>query len=394
MRNIALPTLLLSCTLVTGCASLFGERQVTSGEKLADAHATKVEADADKVRQADSAARDAADKQRLDAAAAAKQAADEKARADEANKNALQARDHAIAQASSNLGPLSDVVVTKGLNDIGTGIGEQKKAIDKALNIPPAEYPNPTVSVAQLLADAKSAVESYKTQAATLQGEADAAKKAAMLAETKVALAEENEKQANMKAQQAIELADAKKKEADAANVRVQEAEKLRKEAEDQANAEARNAWLLKVGMGALSGLGGIAVLLLRSGVGGPIGSILGSLLTPVLSAKNKAQEEMIDVAHTAVASADVGRAAISAVESKIANINPGAASAITTAVTAATGGRVSSFEDLFKMVAQSHVVDLGTGKVSQVADLLTQLRDTTIETTGGIPDTVKKIIG
>jgi chemotaxis protein histidine kinase CheA len=389
-----LPLTILACLMSSGCASLFGERQITSSERLADQNAAKVEAAADKVRQEDSAARDRAEKERAAKELADKQTADEKARSDEASKAALKARDKAIAQASSNLGPLSDVVVTKGLPDIGTGIGEQKKAIDKALNVPPAEYPAPTVSVAQLLSDARAAVESYKTNAATLQGEADAAKKAALIAETKVAVAEQAAKEAGIKAQQAIDLAEAKRREVDAANVRVQEAEKLRKEAEAQANAEARNAWLLKVGMGALSGIGTIAVIILRSGAGGPIGSLLSNLLTPVLAAKNKAQEGIIDVAHTALASADVGRAAIAAVESRIASVNPAGAAAITTALAAATAGRVSSFEDLFKMVAKSHVTDLGTGKVSQVANLLTQLRDTTIDTTGGIPDTVKNILG
>ena len=234
MRNISLPGILLVCLLLPGCSSLFGERQVSEGEKLADKHAAKVEADAGKVRQEDSAARDKAEKERAAKDLADKQAADEKARADEAAKASLKARDKAIAQASSNLGPLSDVVVTKGLPDIGTGIGEQKKAIDKALNIPSNEYPLPTVSVAQLLADAKAAVDSYKTQAASLQGEVDAARRIALLAETKVAVAEQAAREAGMKAQQAIEIAEAKRREADAANIRVQEAEKLRKEIEQE----------------------------------------------------------------------------------------------------------------------------------------------------------------
>ena len=88
-------------------------------------------------------------------------------------------------------------------------------------------------------------------------------------------------------------------------------------------------------------------------------------------------------VATAAVAAGDVGRSAVDAVER---GLSPELATALATAVEAATGGRASSLAEVFKVAAKAHVIDAGRGLAPKVDALLTTVRDRDIETEGGLP--------
>lgn len=371
MRTITL----CSLVVLSGCAT----RAMTDGEKSAE----KI-VDASR-QEAVSAVKTEQEKQRIQETAT-RQTEDARRSTMQQQDRAHDAQTQAIAQASSNLGPLTEIIATRGLVNVSRGITAQKIAIDTALNLPPAQYPAPLVSVEQFNADATRAILTYEDRARTLQGQLDTANTAVVAAQRAQQIAEDAAKQA------AKDL-DAARAAADAA--RAKEAAALQVQADLRKAADNAATWQLwsEIGMGALTALGGVAVLLLRSGAGGPIGGLLSNLIAPALVRGKEEAEEKLKVAHAAVAGADVGRSALASMQSILKNASPDAVGAITEAIRQATGGRAESMEQLFKVAAKAYLVDQGAGNAQKVDTLLNDIRDTKLDTQGGIPTAIRHII-
>jgi hypothetical protein len=378
---------LLAVLLCTGCF----DRPQSSAEVLADKqNAAAQRAALDGLATTASAGTDAATARgRADAALAdARQAAEA---AEQRRAAAQKARDLVVAQSSSNLGPIAAAVRAKEFPVYAETILAQKQTIDTAIALPAAEYPKPQVSVEDLLRDAEASLQVYRKDAEAIKARltdlsmqqkiaeataktaadrADKAEAAQRAAEAKVAEALEAAKVSAVKLQTTLELKDA---------------------AEKAAKEEARMAMLAKWGAGAAAAAIPLILALLNGAAGGGLGTI-GALARAFIPAAGRLRDGL-ETAKVAVASADVGRAALSRLEGMLRISNPELIAQLSTQVAQATGGRAASIEDLFKLAAQSHVVDLGGGRMQSVINLLTSIRDERIDTTGGMPDTLLHIL-
>lgn len=285
----------------------------------------------------------------LDAYAAKEQARNVAA---SANKNERGARDQQIAQAASNLGPLSQAVSAKGEPALGAGIDAQKRDIDNALGIPLALYPPPVVNLEKLLRDAEGALDDYRKKSTELQTKLDSATAAAA-----------------------------------AANKARDEAEAVAKHEKEKADAAARREWWYGFGATVLTVVGTGAAIAARLGLpGGGLVQTVVDVITPAVKARRVTAE-------TAVAAADVGRQGLAMLESYIGAKHPQLAAQLTSVVAEATGGRADGLNDLFKTVAKSFVVDKHGGEVEAVDSLLTSIRGRNIDTVGGVATALSAIV-
>lgn len=283
---------------------------------------------------------------------AEKAAKDDQAYADGARTDADKARDQQIAQASSNLAPIAEVVSKKGQPALGKAITQQKSTIDGALGMPVALYPIPVVSAEKLLSDAKGALEDYKIKSDDLQKKLDEKAKSAEIAEAK---AEE--------AQRKAEVAEA-----------VAKAEK------EKADAEAKKSWWIGVGASVLGGLGTLAALAARLGLpGGGIANGVINMISPML-------QKRASVAESAVAASDVARQGLGLVEGILAQKHPELAGKLSEAISGITAGKADGLNSLFKTVAKGYATDNHGDQLEAIDSLLTQLRGKSITTQGGVP--------
>ena len=341
---------ILACLLLSGCVAVRSqpdaEQAALKQERTASARAVDSALAAQLANEEADRRRQAADTQR------------------EAERRAQAL---AIAGAASNLGPIAEVVEIKGEPDLGAAISQQKQTIDTALNLAPSDYPVPVVTTKQLLADAKAALADYRTRAAALQGRLDLALESASAARL-----------AKLEAEATAAQATARANEAEAAR---RAAQQVAEAATAAADAAARREWWAKVGAGALAIAGTVGMIALRvlaTTQGGPLLGLLRMVLPGAAVTKDRET-----VATAAVAAGDVGRSAVDAVER---GLSPELATALATAVEAATGGRASSLAEVFKVAAKAHVIDAGRGLAPKVDALLTTVRDRDIETEGGLP--------
>lgn len=323
-------TLLALALLLTSCWS----RDMTKAEVAADAQAATA-------RDAAGGARSAADATRADAEVA---------------------RQRRIAQASANLGPISDAVRIQGQPALGDAVGIQKTAIDQSLSLPASEIPAPAVTVEQLLRDAQASLASYR-------------------------LTNDQLKRAGEEAEAKAKAAEASAAEADR---RRQVAEAVAQSEREKADAEARQAWWVKVGTGALGTLATVAALAARFGLpGGQIAHLVAGLVAPAL--QRRSQEAQ--VAEVAVTAADVGRQGLAVLDQVLTTQRPELAAELGKVVGTITGGRAGSLNGLFKACAKSYTIDTDGAHVGAVDDLLTKVRGERIETAGGIAVALSKII-
>lgn len=332
--RLTLPFFLLALLFTSGCE---WSRATTAGEAAAIKNLDKAQTEAE-----------------------AKQKA-----ADQATNRADTAKNASIAQAASNLGPLATAVAVQGQPDLGAGIGEQKRAIDSALSIPVSQYPTPTVTLEQLLKDAKGALATYQTKNADLQQKLDTEKAAA---------------------ERAVAEAAAAKKEKEAAEA-VAKAEKAK------ADAEASKAWWWSFGgtlAGVVAAAAGLATRLGLPGAG--LVETAMSFVTPALSRKAAETAQKASVATTATAAADVGRSALQILDLAVQQ-DPDLAGKLTGAVSKLTGGRAEGVEDLFKLAAKTFVLDNVGGHAGHVDALLTKIRGEVLPTAGGVPKALDAIL-
>lgn len=327
-----------------------------------------------------------------DAAAAARRDFTEAAAAADSARGAQQlAKDIAVAQAASNLGPIAAAVDAKGLPAYAAPILAQKSAIDTTLALPPALYPKPQVSLESLLKDAEASLAVYRKEAEATQG------KIAELT-TKQQIADAAAKAAGERADRADAVAATAQRQAaeatamlEKATEEMQRSMKAKEEAEAAASAEARNAFLAKCGTATLAVLGPIVLAILNGATGGGLGA-LGTVARTLLPAAGRLQDQMT-TAQVAVAGADVGRAALSKFEGMLRLTKPEIAAELAAMVNRATGGRAATVEELFRVAAQSHVIDLGDGRANAVAQLMMRVRDEHVETMGGMPTSLNHVL-
>ncbi len=384
MRAFAL---LLVAVALTGCF----DRAQTSGEAFAERQNVAAQQAALGGLVATADAGQAAASARASAADAASAARTATTAAEQQRLATQKAKDLAVAQSASNLGPIAAAVRAKQLPVYAETILAQKTTIDTTIALPPAEYPAPQVTLEDLLRDAEASLAVYRRDAevvkerlADLSTQQRIAEAAARTAAERADRAEQAQRAADAKATAAIE-------EAKASAVKLQASIELKEAAEAEAKAEARNAFLAKCGAGALAIAGPLLLAVLNGATGGGLGA-LGGLARAFLPAAGRLRDGL-ETAKVAVASADVGRAAVSRLESLVRLSNPALAEQLQAVVATATAGRATSIEDLFKLAAQSHVIDLGNGRASAVQQLIMSIRDERIDTTGGMPDTLNHIL-
>lgn len=375
------------CLSLTGCF----EREQTAGEGIADRRNVEAQQATVTVLTATKATGTEAAAAQVAAMGAAEAAKGATAVAEQRRAAAQKAKDLVVAQGASNLGPIAAVIRAKELPVYADTILAQKSTIDIAIGLPSSEYPNPQVSVEDLLKDAEASLATYRRDAeatkarlADLSTQQRIAEAAAKSATERADHAEAARREADAKAAAALAAAASAAEKLQATLV-------LKEAAESAAKEEARNAFIAKCGAGALAIAGPVLLALLNGAAGGGLGTI-GSLARAFLPAAGRLRDGL-DTARVAVASADVGRAAISRIESMLALAQPELAAKLAAHVATATGGRASSIEDLFKLAAQSHVIDLGGGRAKAVADLVMNIRDEHIDTTGGMPDTLLHLL-
>lgn len=316
----------------------------------------------------------------LNADARREAAAKARAQLDAEEQRKRDAERMGIAQAASNLAPLAKAADIRGESGISQGISTQKVDIDRYLNLSPSEYPAPTITAEGLLRDAQAELAKSRVRADELVAELRTADAAAQAAQEARAVAEREAATADAAAKKAREEREA----ADIAAAKARAAVEAATARADAADTESRWA---KVGAGALTALGVLATLAARLNLpGGGIAKLVFDLARPGV-AKGR------EVAETAVAGADVGRAALSAFESMLSAKNPKLAAELGNAVAAATGGRVNGLHALFVTAAKSYVTDNVGEHVANVDQLLLRVRGEDITTQAGIPTTVTHLL-
>lgn len=291
--------------------------------------------------------------------ATAQQAADKAIeRETKARAAAEMAKEMKIAQAASNLGPLAAAVDTKGQPLLAEGIEAQKDAIDDALDLPAAAYPKPVADLKLLIDNTKLALANYKTKAAELQGKLEVA---------------------NQEKQRWVDEATQARADEKAAKREAEEARKV-------ADREATAARWWKIGGSVLASLPVLLSIAGRLGLpGAGILSLLADVAMPLLKQRR-------DAAMTAVAASDVGRSALSVLDTAVSQ-SPELANQLTATLNKVTGGRADTVEALFKLAAKSYVVDNAGKMVGPVDALLNHVRGEVLDTAGGQPTALDRVI-